>query len=157
MVPSKPVAFTTSELIESAGAPIFSGLSSFSLLVPATTKMMSSNSDWSSSSIAASGDTKLREVPTGEPRERFHTLMSLLSLTMPRILRMTANELKRPAFATQKCRTRNLPQLSSSLGLMCGPSTMSEVTDVPCNLSCGSISPSAKTYFDSGVSTHLEK
>ena len=52
--------------------------------------------------MAASGDMKFRDTPAGDPSERFHTLMSRLVFTMPRMLRMTAKELNLPAFATQK-------------------------------------------------------
>ncbi|MBY7704355.1 hypothetical protein JIY74_29390 [Vibrio harveyi] len=59
------------------------------------------------------------------------------------------------SLATPKCRTLNLPQLSSNCLLKDGPSTIIEVTDVPW----------LKSFCDKGISseisflnsTHFEK
>ena len=89
------VALTTSELMESAGAPMRLGLvrlSSRVLLVPATTKTMS-YSFCSLSSSEASGEIMFSGDSRHDPRLRFHTLMSGLLATMLRIIFITVKEL----------------------------------------------------------------
>ena len=74
--------FTTMEFIESAGAPIgLISISSEDKFVPAITNI-TSFSNWILSRIAASGDIKLGFIFNFEPKDKFHTLMSLFAATI---------------------------------------------------------------------------
>ena len=130
--PLKSTAFTTNELRESAGAPIFIDFFSVPLgrFVPATIKI-TSYSLWILSNSAASGDIKFAFISICPPKDKFQTLMSLFAATIVRMNRRTAKELKWPCVATPKCLTLNRPHPSSKEGFRCGPSTIIELTAVP--------------------------
>ena len=83
------------------------------------------------SRIAASGEIKFGCISLSDPKDKFHTFMSLFAFTISSMVRNIVNELKCPLVATPKCLTLNLPQPSSSSGLIVGPSTMIDDTDVP--------------------------
>ena len=67
-----------------------------------------------------------------EPSDKFHTLMSLLDTTISLIALKTVKELNLPLVATPKCLALNLPHPSFNSGFILAPSTIIEVTIVPC-------------------------
>ena len=58
--------------------------------------------------------------------------MPKLDITISLIFFIISKELNELAVATPKCLTLKLPHLSSSVGFPLTPSTMIEVTAVPC-------------------------
>ena len=71
-------------------------------------------------------------ISIDDPNDKFHTLMSLFDITISLIAFKTVNELNFLPLATPKCLTLNLPHPSLRLGFIVAPSTIIDVTIVPC-------------------------
>ena len=76
---------------------------------------------------------KLSLISIAEPKDKFQTFISLLFAIISLMALNTVNELNCPLVATPKCLTLNRPHPSSKSGLKEGPSTIIDVTLVPCS------------------------